>query len=178
MNKDVEKILADFRESIQAELEAGMSESDLKEKVLALILLLFALGSGYETSEYISGEDREWLDEMYKMTVASTAGIIARASSGADMEATAIKLSNHAKGAYSYSIIVNGGEDEEMMKWELGETEHCGDCFAYAAMGAQPRSYWTMIATERNHYPQSPHLECKGLHCQCNMVGDDGDQEN
>lgn len=169
MNDDIDIILDDFRSEIQRDLEAGMSEDELKKRVLTLILLLFALGSGYEESSQITGDDREWLDEMFKLTSASARGIVERASDGSDMEDTAIKLSNHSLGAYHWALIVNGAPDDEDMLWDLGPTEHCGDCHSYAALGWRPVGEWKVIALERMHYPQSPFIECKGLHCQCRM---------
>ena len=169
-----EDLLEEFSEDLRDLFESGASEDELNEEVLAIILLLFALGAGYDGVDDVTGDDREWLDEMFRMTVASAPGIIARAESGADMEPTVVKVTNHAAGAYNYALMMHGMEESETWEWVMGPTEHCGDCVSYAAMGPLPSGRWAAIADQRGHYPQSPQLECKGLHCQCRLKKSNG----
>jgi len=170
MNDDeLEIMLDEFRADMELTLENGTDEDSLNEKILAFILLLFMLGSGYEEEEELTGEDREWLDEMFRLTFAAVPGIVNRANDGVDIGPTAERVTNHSLGAYEYALMVNGASGDEILEWEMGPTEHCGDCYSYAALGPRPAGEWEVIARERNHYPQSPDLQCKGLHCQCRM---------
>lgn len=164
-----EELIVEFEEDLRRLFQDGTDERELNEEILAIILLLFMLGSGYEDESELTGEDRKWLDDMFGMTVKVSPGIIERAASGSDMEPTVIKVRNHALGAYHYSLMANGMEVGEKYIWELGPTEHCGDCVSYSSQGPQLAGHWQVIAETRNHFPQSPNLECHGLHCQCKI---------
>lgn len=165
------EVLAAFRARLNEVFARNESEETLLEEILAVILLLFAMGSGYESEDDLTPQDREWLDTMYQMSVASAPGIMERNMGDISMGPTVDRLVHHVMGAYHYSLMIHGIEEETLYRWQLGETEvSCGDCAGYARMGPQPGHFWVRVAEERNHYPQSPHLECKGLHCDCTIL--------
>lgn len=55
--------------------------------------------------------------------------------------------------------------------WVMGPTEHCKTCLSLS--GKRRRVKWFMA---KGYYPRSPNLQCKGFHCLCRIIADDGTQ--
>lgn len=55
------------------------------------------------------------------------------------------------------------------LQWQVGPTEHCGDCKGY---NGQVKSAWEWdeIYMMTGHRPQAPALACHGYRCQCRLV--------
>jgi hypothetical protein len=61
--------------------------------------------------------------------------------------------------------FLQAGENEEYLRWEYGETEHCSDCLRLHGQ-VHTRAEWR----ESGWRPQGLNLFCTGRHCQCELV--------
>lgn len=145
-------------------------EDGLYEELVAIMLLMFFMGAGYEEMTELSREDARWLEQQNDLIVASLSGIIQRRTSGADMGATVNRIMGQAHRVYSYALVMHGLEDTSEVSWVINpEIENCADCLEQAAKGAMPLSHWQEMAG-RGIYPGSSQLACTGLHCGCNYA--------
>lgn len=129
------------------------------------------LGAGYDDEGELTDDDREFLQEYYRVTIEAVPGIVDRHRRGLDMGPTIDRIIHYSAGPYWYAFVTVGEEDDtRTASWRFGDTiDHCGDCSTYAGMGPQPMSYWRDVAIRLGHYPQSPALSCTGLHCDCTL---------
>jgi hypothetical protein len=142
----VESLHQSLGDSFQQE---QVDEDSLVEEILAVILILYLLGAGYEDESELTDEDRKKLEETYQLTLAAASGMVDRHERGVDMQPTIDRIINHVQGIFP--------------------TEHCVDCLEQAGKGEMPGSHWQEMA-ENEIYPKSPALFCTGLHCQCELT--------
>lgn len=57
---------------------------------------------------------------------------------------------------------------ERRIAWDLGPTEHCGDCLRIA--NGNPYTVADFIAKVLPYLPNSGRLECLGYNCRCRLV--------
>lgn len=162
----MESLHQSLGESFQQE---QVDEDSLVEEILAVILILYLLGAGYEDESELTDEDRKKLEETYQLTLAATSGMVDRHEREMDMQPTIDRIINHVQGIFFYAFAMHGMDATTMYSWTLGPTEHCSDCLEQAGKGEMPGSHWKEMA-EQGIYPKSPALFCTGLHCQCGVT--------
>lgn len=158
-----------FQDSLEGYfVSEQVDEDDLTEEILAIILLLFLLGAGYEDESQLTSDDEKKLEEAYQLTVSVVPGMVDRHSRGLDMQPTIERTITHVSGMYFYAFAVHGMDRTKLYVWTLGDTEHCVDCIAQAEKGEMPAEHWAEMAVA-GIYPKSPALFCTGLHCGCEV---------
>ena len=161
----MEELYNDLERTFQSD---QVDEDNLTEKILAVILILYLLGGGYEDESELTNEDKKKLEETYQLVLSTTAGMVDRHARDVDMQATIERIYNYVYGVFFYSLSANNLSDTVLYSWLLGDTDHCVDCLEQATKGAMPGTHWKQMA-DLGIYPRSPQLFCTGLHCQCEL---------
>jgi hypothetical protein len=124
-------------------------------------------GAGGADDFVIPEEGLSFIDDAVSQVMDSADAILNRANEGADMAPTAQRLVSTVMRSY-WMAFLSHGEDNEMLQWFYGATEHCSHCVTLAGQ-VHTRAAWREFMNSSGLFPRSANLECTGLHCQCGL---------
>lgn len=189
-NDAVDPLLADYhtelddllQQAIAGEIDRDEFEERLDDLVAATLLLMFVTGSGdsdipleaqlaFEQEIQIHRDaalglaDDIYVDEAFAVT------------EDRDEEAAESKRLSRvtlwvAGAAGLFHLGMLHGPAERKLRWQVGPTEHCGDC---ARLDQQVHRASAWIAS--GWRPQSRGLECRGFRCQCRLLPTTEDEQ-
>ena len=165
------------------EIDRQAFESQVEELTVALLLLVFLLGSRLSLSglaadvmaqmtisanEQVARESARRLAEDVYINGRYTSSETVTQTQATEQRRSRIELWA-ATLAGLYAIGQTFRQDDPYLMWRVGPTEHCADCLRLNGQ-VHHASEWRASGWQ----PQSRVLSCQGYRCQCSLVEIEG----
>lgn len=147
------------------------------------IIAAYLLGAGVDTYDDLSLDDREAIEksvDIHEKSAESLADDISAGVYNPEQNPNAVQSKDSRlalwllalSGVFAVSQL-SGGEDDDLVGWQYGPTDHCEDCVRLNGQ-VHTRKAWR----ESGWHPRAFHLACHGYWCQCRWTfGHTADEE-